>query len=98
MLEAKPLDLLYVMSTNVCEHLLYALGQAIGPSVLHDLELDRCGGGVSHLATEAGCDKPLKFPFRVIMKPTAHELQKQAVKVKSQGSEVALKDEVSIMP
>jgi hypothetical protein len=38
--------------------------------------VDRCGGGVSHLATNASRDKPLKFPFRVIMNPTAHELRK----------------------
>jgi hypothetical protein len=96
MLETKPLDLLDVMSTQACEHLLYAPSQAIGPTVLHDLKLDQHGSRVSHLATDTSHDKPLKFPFWVIMEPNAREFRERAVKVESQSGEVMLKDEIPI--
>jgi hypothetical protein len=98
MLETKPLDLLDVESAQAYEHLLYASSQAIGPTILHDLELYQHGSRVSHLATDTSHDKPLKFPFRVIMEPNAREFWERAVKVESQSGEVTLKDEIPITP
>jgi hypothetical protein len=98
MLEAQPPDLLDVMATEACEHLLHAPGQAINPIVLHNLELDKCGGAVSHLTADTGHDKPLKFPFRMIIEPTSHELWEWATKVDSKGGEILFKDKIPIMP
>jgi hypothetical protein len=98
MLETKPLDLLDMISAQACEHLLYASSQAIGPTVLHDLKLDQHGSRVSYLATDTSHDKPLKFPFRVIMEPNARELREWAVKVENQSGEVTLKNEIPITP
>jgi hypothetical protein len=98
MLEMKPLDLLDVISAQACEHLLYASSQAISPTFFHDFELDQHGSRVSHVAMDSSHDKPLKFPFWVIMKLNAHEFRVRAVKVESQSGEVMLKDEIPITP
>jgi RNA:NAD 2'-phosphotransferase (TPT1/KptA family) len=86
------------MSAQACEHFLYAPSQAISPTVLHDLKLDQHGSRVPHLSTDTSHDKPVKFPFRVIMEPNAREFREQAVKVESQSGEVTLKDEIPITP
>jgi hypothetical protein len=98
MLEMKPLDPLNVISAQACEHLLYASSQAICPTFFHDLKLDQHGSRVSHVATDTSHDKPLKFPFWVIMKPNTREFWEWAVKVESQSGEVTLKDEIPITP